>query len=362
MCSIAQWQGAITVHGLFTPRPLTIQKSCSPFSPCLETQRMPFKPESRWDTHPVLTTSTATSLTLRYFEQMQHVSACGTGNITNHFWLNPSLPAQFFNVVCLTAIANVVPVEFIWFFAHTVRRSTIPTRLVSPYPGVDFLGRVEVYYSGQWGTICDNSFSTPEANIICQALNFTQGALCTVPNARYGRGTGIDSYIDNWLAEMLCVLLKLAVDQQGQSGWTTWTVLRKMKSLKTAATEAGGLAIALTLTMLGWSADPMVHTMNPSTSRSTWYPSLPSVTLFSYLLHMYIRSSCREKPYSNIRGSHFNHCQLDCKLYRLSKQLLPVRYYCTCYSIVLSSDTPSQEEHPLLISDFDIHTVFGDHC
>ena len=75
-------------------------------------------------------------------------------------------------------------------FCTTGRLSVIPTRLVSPYPGVDFLGRVEVFYSGQWGTICDSSFSTPEANVVCYALNFTQGAICVVSSAQYGRGTG----------------------------------------------------------------------------------------------------------------------------------------------------------------------------
>lgn len=78
-----------------------------------------------------------------------------------------------------------------WNVFHTTgKHSIIPTRLVSPYPGVDFLGRVEVFYRGLWGTICGNSFSTPEANLVCHALNFTDGTLCVVYNARYGRGTG----------------------------------------------------------------------------------------------------------------------------------------------------------------------------
>ena len=72
-----------------------------------------------------------------------------------------------------------------------MKRSVIPTRLVSPYPGVDFLGRIELFYNNQWGTVCDDYFSTTDGNVICQALNFTGGAVCTVSNARYGQGTGI---------------------------------------------------------------------------------------------------------------------------------------------------------------------------
>ena len=71
------------------------------------------------------------------------------------------------------------------------KSSRIPIRLVSPYSGVDFLGRVEVFHDNQWGTICDDSFSTTDGDIVCWMLNFTQGALCTLGSARYGQGTGI---------------------------------------------------------------------------------------------------------------------------------------------------------------------------
>ena len=72
-----------------------------------------------------------------------------------------------------------------------VRQSNIPVRLIPPSPGLSFLGRVEVFYNGQWGTICDDSFYTAEANVICQMLNFTQGAQCSVGYAQLGQGSGI---------------------------------------------------------------------------------------------------------------------------------------------------------------------------
>ena len=71
------------------------------------------------------------------------------------------------------------------------RQSNIPVRLVSPSPGLHFLGRVEVFYNNQWGTVCDDYFGTTEANVICQMLNFTQGAVCSVGSAQFGQGQGI---------------------------------------------------------------------------------------------------------------------------------------------------------------------------
>ena len=38
-------------------------------------------------------------------------------------------------------------------------------------------GRLEVYYSGQWGTVCDNQFGVFEASTACGQLGFQDGYL-----------------------------------------------------------------------------------------------------------------------------------------------------------------------------------------
>ena len=72
----------------------------------------------------------------------------------------------------------------------TVKQSNITIRLVPPQSGLDFMGRLEVLHNNVWGTVCDDFFSTAEANVVCGMLNYTDGSLCAVRSAGFGEGEG----------------------------------------------------------------------------------------------------------------------------------------------------------------------------
>ena len=80
-------------------------------------------------------------------------------------------------------------VEFCFSILPSVVPSTIQVRLVSPIPGLDFMGRLEVLYDGAWGTVCDDTFQSRGADVACRMANYTD-AICYVREAGMGQGTG----------------------------------------------------------------------------------------------------------------------------------------------------------------------------
>ncbi|CAH1244699.1 DMBT1 [Branchiostoma lanceolatum] len=60
----------------------------------------------------------------------------------------------------------------------------IPIRLRD---GTASSGRVEVFYNGQWGTICDDGFDLDDAKVICRQLGFTN-ATQAYTQAHFGEG------------------------------------------------------------------------------------------------------------------------------------------------------------------------------
>uniref|UniRef100_A0A672YD56 Neurotrypsin n=1 Tax=Sphaeramia orbicularis TaxID=375764 RepID=A0A672YD56_9TELE len=71
--------------------------------------------------------------------------------------------------------------------------TSLPLRLVGgESPGE---GRVELYLSGQWGTVCDDGWSDRDAEVVCRQLGYSGVAKARVM-AYFGEGTG-PIHVDN---------------------------------------------------------------------------------------------------------------------------------------------------------------------
>lgn len=60
-------------------------------------------------------------------------------------------------------------------------------------------GRVSVYFNGQWGTVCDDSWDLNDANVVCRMLGYLRAVGYTT-RSRFGGGKNGPV----WLDEVKC--------------------------------------------------------------------------------------------------------------------------------------------------------------
>ena len=68
----------------------------------------------------------------------------------------------------------------------------------------DAEGRVEIYHDGVWGTICDDYWSTNDAELVCRQLGH-EGAETVLARARFGEGRGAI-----WMDDLSCTAAQAA--------------------------------------------------------------------------------------------------------------------------------------------------------
>ena len=135
----------------------------------------------------------------------------GTGNI----WMD--------NVQCTYSDTCLGNCTFNGFGNHNCQHSEdvsvncntepIPTQVRLIGGSSDLEGRVEVFYQGTWGTICDDLWSIEDARAICRQLGHAS-AIQTTSLASFGQGTGII-----WLDNVRCRGNETRIEDCTHGGW-----------------------------------------------------------------------------------------------------------------------------------------------
>ena len=94
-----------------------------------------------------------------------------------------------------------------------IQHYIVPIRLAGR--NSHYYGRVEVYYNGEWGTVCDDGWDNTDATVVCRQLGFGS-SVRAYGSAQYGQGTG-----PIWLSRLSCFGNESNLFECGQLSVTT---------------------------------------------------------------------------------------------------------------------------------------------
>ena len=77
----------------------------------------------------------------------------------------------------------------------------------------EYEGRVEVYYNGVWGTVCDDFWDLNDAQVVCRELGFGY-PIAAIHGAFYGQGSG-----QIWLDNVKCFGTEGNIGNCSHIGW-----------------------------------------------------------------------------------------------------------------------------------------------
>ena len=75
-------------------------------------------------------------------------------------------------------------------------------------------GRLEIFHDGEWGAVCDDFFTTPDATVACSQLGYTEGTA-----KREGRDRPAPDGMGFWLDNVGCAGSESRLDQCQHNGW-----------------------------------------------------------------------------------------------------------------------------------------------
>ena len=84
-----------------------------------------------------------------------------------------------------------------------------PVRLI----GSSNSGRVEVFYNGTWGTVCDDHWDINDARVLCRQLGFADA------KAAYQGYSVVDGTGQIWLDNVRCTGNESTIFQCAHPGW-----------------------------------------------------------------------------------------------------------------------------------------------